>query len=92
MYLNGIFVNIIMVQGDEIKGCPNRLLRRKTLISGNFNKLNIDRTKWYTINYDALHALPLGQFDTMVRSDWNDGIVENAPTNTIEYLEILSNL
>ena len=24
------------------------------LISSNFNKLNIDRTKWYTINYDKL--------------------------------------
>ena len=27
------------------------------LISNNFNKLNIDRTKWYTINYDKLAEL-----------------------------------
>ena len=27
------------------------------LISNNFNKLNLDRTKWYTINYDKLAEL-----------------------------------
>lgn len=27
------------------------------LISNNFNKLNLDKTKWYTINYDKLNEL-----------------------------------
>lgn len=33
------------------------LEKQGLLISGNFNKLKIDRTKWYTIDYDAFEKL-----------------------------------
>ncbi len=55
-----------------------RLEKRGFLISGRFNKSNIDRTKWYRVNYEAVNRLcqidtsdsvnlgrPLGQADTL---------------------------
>ncbi|MFA6809342.1 MAG: hypothetical protein WCR27_10175 [Eubacteriales bacterium] len=34
-----------------------RLEKQGYLISGNYNKLKVDRTKWYRINYDKLQTL-----------------------------------
>lgn len=45
------------------------------VITGNYNKLPIDRTKWYRINYEALKNLeefPLYQNDTTIVSKWHD--------------------
>ena len=45
------------------------------VISSNYNKLSIDRTKWYRINYEALESLesfPLYQNDTIIVSRWYD--------------------
>lgn len=55
-----------------------RLEKRGFLISGRFNKSNIDRTKWYRVNYEAVNRLcqldpsdsvnltrPLGQPDPL---------------------------
>ena len=33
------------------------LEKKKLIITANYNKINIDRTKWYTINYSALDEL-----------------------------------
>lgn len=40
-----------------IKTIFGSLKKRGILISGNYNKLRMDRTKWYRINYDALERL-----------------------------------
>ena len=40
-----------------LKSKIKKLEDMELLISNNFNKLNIDRTKWYTINYDKLAEL-----------------------------------
>lgn len=40
-----------------IKTIFGSLEKRGLLISGNYNKLRMDRTKWYRINYDALGYL-----------------------------------
>lgn len=43
------------------------------VIAGNYNKLAIDRTKWYRVNYEALESLenyPLYQNDTSIVSQW----------------------
>lgn len=37
------------------------LEKKGILISGNFNRLKMDRTKWYTIDYDALDAYEKGR-------------------------------
>lgn len=40
-----------------IKRTFTRLESKKLLISANYNKLKIDRTKWYRINYEKLDEL-----------------------------------
>lgn len=69
------------------------LEKRKLLVSGNYNKLKIDRTKWYRINYDnkALvdtlpsaqsSTFPLAQFDTMDKVTLTPPIPENNTEDT----------
>ena len=45
----------------QIQYAINNLEKSGLLISGNYNKLRIDRTKWYTINYEKLND-ELGEF------------------------------
>lgn len=40
-----------------IKRTVQKLEKLGLLISGSYNKLSIDRTKWYSIDYEALNAL-----------------------------------
>ncbi len=40
-----------------IKRIISNLENKKLILSGNYNKLSIDRTKWYTINYTTLKEL-----------------------------------
>lgn len=42
---------------DTIKRSIHGLEKIGVLRSGNFNKVKMDKTKWYTINYDALNRL-----------------------------------
>lgn len=42
---------------DTVKRTLAKLRKQGILITGNFNKLKIDRTIWYTINYDVLEKL-----------------------------------
>lgn len=45
----------------------------KLLVSSNYNKSKIDRTKWYRIDYKVLEILessPFGQIDLTNRTDW----------------------
>ena len=39
---------------STIKRTILQLEKKGILISNNFNKMKIDRTKWYTINYDKI--------------------------------------
>lgn len=48
-----------------------RLEKRGFLVSGRFNKSNIDRTKWYRVDYDALNRLC--QNEPSIVSNWNNG-------------------
>jgi hypothetical protein len=51
-----------------------RLEKLKLVVVGNYNRLKIDRTKWYRIDYNALEALetsPFGQIDMTNISDWH---------------------
>ena len=42
---------------NTLSGYFNDLEKRGLVITGNFNKVKFDRTKWYRINYDALTDL-----------------------------------
>lgn len=51
----------------------NNLEKMKLLVTGNYNKLKIDRTKWYRIDYKVLETLegyPLGQNDVINMTEW----------------------
>lgn len=69
---------ISLQKGYEKKEGLHKYTIPPLLISGNFNRLRIDQTKWYTINYENLEKIsnfPLGQFDPMDRSIWTNGQV-----------------
>ena len=40
-----------------IRRTMTKLENRELLIAGNYNKAGFDKTKWYTINYNALNRL-----------------------------------
>lgn len=51
------------------------------LISGNYNKQNYDRTKWYAITQKGISIIPNGQMDNTFWSDGNDQKVAPIPNN-----------
>lgn len=59
---------------STIKRALKNLEEKGIIITGNFNKLKMDRTKWYTIDYEKLDNLidnlnlPSGQNDLIIRS------------------------
>ena len=72
---------------DTVKRTILRLQDGGFLVEGNFNKSNIDRTKWYRIDYDKLAGLiadprigqsaPIGDEEGKVHSP----LVQDAPSN-----------
>ena len=42
---------------DKVKRTIKNLERQQLIVTGRFNSWNLDRTKWYRINYEALQAL-----------------------------------
>src|SRR5690606_10949183 len=89
---------------STIKRTIRNLEKKGLIITGNFNKVKFDKTKWYTIDYEKLERLssPSGQNDlssgqndlSSVQNDlssgskWSDVTGQNEQTNTIEYPEI----
>lgn len=71
------------------------LEERGIVITGNYNKLKFDRTKWYTIDYDALDRLvsPFARNDQMeivdtTKREWSSQLNGNGRDdydNTIDY-------
>lgn len=55
-----------------IKRAILKLEKMGIIISGNFNKLPIDKTKWYSIDHETLKRVtrPSGQIDLSSGSDW----------------------
>lgn len=72
-----------------IRRTMTKLENKGLLIAGNYNKAGFDKTKWYTINYNALNSLFSSsvQNEHIVCSDWHHGTVQNEQTNTIDYTE-----
>lgn len=69
---------------STIKRALKNLADKGIIIKGNFNKFKMDRTIWYSIDYEKLDKLvdnlnlPLGQNDTMI-------LGQNDTTNTNVY-------
>lgn len=60
---------------STIKRTFTSLEKQNLVISANYNKLKIDKTKWYTIDYKAYGQLtgqPMGQNDLSSGSKWSD--------------------
>ena len=81
---------------STIKRTIRSLEKKGLIITGNFNKVKIDKTKWYTIDYEKLERLTSpsgqndlssGQNDQSIGSKWSHGTGQNDPTNTIDYPE-----
>lgn len=59
-----------------IRRAINNLEKMGLLIAGNYNKLKIDRTKWYRIDYEKLDKWdknPCGQNGQVDIAKWTDG-------------------
>lgn len=74
---------------STVRRTINSLEKKNLLIPGNFNKLKIDNTKWYTINYEELKRVsrPPVQNEQMECSKWTDGPAQNEQAITIDYPE-----
>lgn len=81
---------------STIRRTITKLENIKLIIIGNYNKLKIDNTKWYRINYPVLADMnrPSAQNEQTGCSNWTDGQVilnrplpENTTKNTTETAE-----
>lgn len=64
-------------------------LRRLGIVeTGNYNRAKMDRTNWYTINYDSPFLTALDQVDTMHSAKLIRRLGQIDTTNTIDYTEI----
>lgn len=63
------------------------LEKRGLLIAGNYNKAGFDKTKWYSIDYEAYNSIlsTSGQNGRIMRPNWYNGEGQNDQTNTIDY-------
>lgn len=63
---------------DTVKRGFNKLEEKGLLISGNYNKLKFDRTKWYAIDYGKLNQC-ISENDTIESADTQNALGQNAP-------------
>jgi hypothetical protein len=64
---------------STIKRSIHKLESIGLIVCGNYNKLKIDRTKWYRIRYEVLEHVetyPLGQIDPTNDSDWHEHLAK----------------
>lgn len=75
---------------DTVKRTFKSLEEKGILISGNFNKIKWDKTKWYTINYDKLDEIYQSIDLKRTKDEGQDdpigecGIIQPIPENTTE--------
>lgn len=75
-----------------IRRTMTKLENKGLLLARNYNRAGFDKTKWYTIDYDALNNLgsPSVQNEHIDCSDCTIGSVQNEQTNTIDYTKTTS--
>ena len=77
---------------STLKRVFKSLEKQELLLIGNYNKMKVDRTKWYTINYHKLDQIeseklgnsPLGQNDTMQSVKMNRPSCQNEPLQEVK--------
>ncbi|MEY8536040.1 hypothetical protein AALH30_21370 [Blautia pseudococcoides] len=81
---------------STIRRTISKLEKIGLLLSGNYNRLGIDKTKWYTINYELVKELknykqpsPSDQNEQMDCSHYTDTSHQNEHTNTRDYTETI---
>ncbi|HDP5804059.1 TPA: DnaD domain protein [Staphylococcus aureus] len=72
-----------------IRRAISSLEKQNLLLTGNFNKVGFDKTKWYTINYLVLEGVSkrVAQNEQTMCSKRANGTAQNEQTNTIDYTE-----
>ncbi|CDR62149.1 hypothetical protein [Staphylococcus schweitzeri] len=75
-----------------IRRTISSLEKQKLLLTGNFNKVGFDKTKWYTINYLVLEGVSkrVAQNEQTICSKRANRTAQNEQTNTIDYTETSS--
>lgn len=67
---------------STLKRIFSRLEKAGFLVSGRFNKSNIDRTKWYRVNHEALSLLC--QDEPSIVSNWPNGTGQVEPLHSVK--------
>lgn len=69
---------------DTVKRTLTKLRKMNIIITGNFNKLKIDRTLWYTINYEELERLDK-ENESVEKEEVNEqNKTDNIPVDNLE--------
>lgn len=68
---------------STLKRTISDLKKADLIITKTFNKMKIDKTNWYTINYKKIESmsLPRGQNEPSIGSKWTYEEGQNEPTN-----------
>lgn len=68
---------------STLKRTISDLKKEDLIITKTFNKMKIDKTNWYTINYQKLESmsLPWVQNEPSMGSKWSHELAQNEPTN-----------
>ena len=68
---------------STLKRTISDLKKADLIITKTFNKMKIDKTNWYTINYQKLESMspPWVQNEPSIGSKWSHAEVQNEPTN-----------
>lgn len=66
---------------DTVKRTFTKLEKLGLVISGNYNKMPMDRTKWYTIDYEKLEEIVTNIEKSTIRAKCTDGKGQSAPSN-----------
>ena len=68
---------------STLKRTISDLKKEDLIITKTFNKMKIDKTNWYTINYQKLESmsLPWVQNEPSMGSKWSYASAQNEPTN-----------
>lgn len=72
---------------NTVKRTLLSLEKQGLVIVGCYNKWNGDKSKWYRINYDKLDSIiESNHKDDPIGSKWANGLGQNEPTNTKDYI------
>jgi len=63
---------------DTVRRTITSLEKQELIISGNFNKFKMDKTKWYTINYDNIPDIEIENSEDSEEEKKQDAINNNA--------------